>query len=371
MKKNKKLLPEEDMDKKNYPDYIEQVYKFDITKSQSLMRIDKWLTENIKNATRTKVKKAIEGGHVTVNGKVAKASRKVHSKDKIVCTIMKAPPIELIPEDIPLDILFEDDFMMIVNKPPGMVTHPGFGNRYGTLVNAVLYHLGMRDTISIEVDEDEVPEADNANEGQIFAGEDIRPGIVHRLDKDTSGLLVIAKEPGIHAKLAEQFADRSIDRYYYALVWGEFDDDSGRIEGDIGRSARDRKLFDIVKYGGKHAVTDYEVVERFEYMSLLRLKLQTGRTHQIRVHLTHKFRPVFGDQSYGGDKMVYGKNNPKFKHAAEKCLKLVDRQMLHARTLGLTHPETGERINFESELPADMLEVIDIIRKVNTNRYGV
>jgi len=277
---------------------------------------------------------------------------------------MKPPPIELMPEDIPLNIIYEDDALMLVNKPPNMCTHPGFGNRYGTLVNAVLYHFGHRNSIKIENDTEdddfEVSE-EPINEGEIFASEGIRPGIVHRLDKDTSGILVIAKNPIIHAQLAKQFADRSTEREYYALVWGKMKDDEGIIQGDIGRSPKNRKLFAVVKKNGKPAQTTYKVIDRFSFATLIKLKLFTGRTHQIRVHLSQINHPVFADSSYGGDRIIFG-GMPEINQIANKCLSMLNRHLLHAKTLGFFHPVKKEFLRFDSELPADFQAVLDYIR---------
>jgi len=270
---------------------------------------------------------------------------------------MKPPPIELVPEDIPLDIVYEDNYILVVNKPPGMVTHPGYGNRYGTLVNAVLYHTGSRESVTLEYDDDE-----GTDEGLLFSSESVRPGVVHRLDKDTSGLLVISKNPHVHARLADQFANRTVSKEYYALVWGRFREDTGTINGDIGRSSKDRKLFAVVRKGGKHALTEYEVVEEFEYLTLVKIKLHTGRTHQIRVHFSHIKHAVFGDSSYGGDKLLYGANNTKWRALAQKCLDIAGRQLLHAKSLGIKHPESGEDMVFTSDLPEDMSRIIDLIR---------
>lgn len=341
--------------KNNYPDYVEKVFEFHLPPNKVPERLDVFLTENIRNATRSKVQKAIAEGTVLINNKIAKANKKIQPGDHIICKIMKPPPIELVPENIPLEIKYEDEYLMVVNKPQGMVTHPGFGNRYGTLVNAVLYHLGIRDAIQIEGKDDEEEVAD---EGMIFASDEIRPGVVHRLDKDTSGLLVISKNPVIHAKLAEQFADRTIARYYFALVWGKFEEDEGTYTGDIGRSQRDRKLFAVVKKDGKPSITDYKVIERFDYLTLVRIKLRTGRTHQIRVHFSHNHHPVFGDKDYGGDKVVAGFNNQRFRKRAEELLKKINRQMLHAKTLGFTHPVSNEFIEFDSEIPDDFANIL-------------
>ena len=346
-------------EKNNYPDYIEKEYVFDIPGKQTPERIDKYLTEHILNATRTKVRKAIDNGNVEINGQKIKASRKIQPGDRIICKIMKPPPIELIPEDIPLDIVFEDEHLLVVNKPAGMVTHPGFGNRYGTLVNALLYHMGVRESLSIECEEDE----DEESEGLIYAGDEVRPGIVHRLDKDTSGLLVIAKNSVILAQLQKQFHDRTTHREYNAIIWGKFDDDDGVITGDIGRSLSDRKKFAVVKKGGKHAITEWQVLERFSIATLMKIHLKTGRTHQIRVHFSHNNRPLMGDPAYGGDVIAHGGGMPSQKKTGEKCLNLINRQMLHARTLGFTHPVTKDFLSFSSELPEDMQEVIGILRE--------
>ena len=348
----------------NYPDYIEKTFQFTIPPGQNPERIDIYLSRHIIHATRTKISKAIENGNITINGTIPKPSRKIMPGDEIICKLMKPPPMELIPENIPLEIVYEDKSLLIVNKPAGMVTHPGYGNRYGTLVNAVLYHFGMRESIPVEynLDEDNVEEYD-FDEGELFGSDAIRPGVVHRLDKNTSGLLVISKNSVVHTKIAEQFAQRTIDREYLAIVWGMINEDRGTISGNIGRSPRDRKLFAVIKKGGKYAITDYEVIERFDYLTLVKIKLRTGRTHQIRVHFSHQNHPVFGDQSYGGRNIVYGGNKQNWKYLVERCLKIATRQMLHAQTLGFIHPETGQKIYFNSELPADMKSMLEILRE--------
>lgn len=342
----------------NYPDKIESVLNYIITPGQAPERIDHFLTRAMANSSRTKIQEAIENGSILVNGLPTKVSKKIQPGDEIVCTFLKPPPIELIPQDIPLDIHYEDEYLLVVNKPAGMCSHPGFGNRYGTLVNAVLYHFGLRESIAIEADDEE-----EESEGGIYSGDEIRPGIVHRLDKDTSGLLVIAKNPVVHADLSEQFRNRTTEREYNALVWGKPKEAEGTIDTQISRSPRDRKLFCVSRTGGKRAITDYSVIEEFDYTSLLRFKLHTGRTHQIRVHASYLHHPVFGDLFYGGDKVIYGGEEPRFKRIAEKCIKSVNRQLLHARTLGFTHPVTKEFLRFTADLPADMLEVIEIMRK--------
>lgn len=325
-------------------------------------RIDTFLARHLRNVSRTKVQKAIENQDVFVNGKIVKANHKIKPNDIIVCKLRRLPPLKLIPEQIPLDIVYEDDYLMVVNKPAGMVTHPGYGNRTGTLVNAILYHLGYRDEIEISGEEMEELE-DEQDEGKIFASSQIRPGIVHRLDKNTTGLLLVSKDPTIHQDLAEQFARRTVERFYYALVWGEFDEDYGTYEGDIGRSPRDRKLFAVVKKDGKPAVTDYWVVERFYYLTLVKIKLRTGRTHQIRVHFSHNKHPVFGDPSYGGDSIVYGGHNIRFKQIAARLLKQTSRQMLHANTLGFFHPVFKTNMQFEIDFPLDFKIVLEELRK--------
>ncbi|TAL69922.1 MAG: RluA family pseudouridine synthase [Bacteroidetes bacterium] len=347
----------------NYPEKIETIFEFKVAKGQMPERLDIFLSNSIKNATRNKVQRAIEEGCVIVNGKPAKSSRKIQALDEIVCRILKAPPIDLVPENIPLDIVFEDEYLIVINKPPGIVAHPGFGNPYGTIVNAVLYHLGMREPIKIEIDDDD----ENQDEGLLFSSEAIRPGLVHRLDKDTSGLMLISKNPEVHAKLAQQFQDRTVEKVYYALVWGTFKEDKGRIEGDIGRSQSNRKLFAVLKKGGKPAITEYEVIENFEYISLLRVKLLTGRTHQIRVHFSHNHHPVFGDVSYKGDSVVFGGNNHSFKKIADSGLESINRQMLHAKELSFTHPEFGKRLNFSIKLPDDFEKVLKLFKKYMEN----
>jgi 23S rRNA pseudouridine1911/1915/1917 synthase len=373
----------------NYPPFIEHTYTFTIPAKQVSVRLDVFLTESVHNATRSKVQDAIDAGNVTVNGTLAKASRKIQPHDLITCRVMKPPPLTLVPEPIPLDICYEDATVLVVNKPAGMVTHPGFGNRYGTLVNAVLYHLGQREAIAIEedfdernFDEQEDDEGDNENdsggdrtittlpEGLLYASDAVRPGIVHRLDKETSGILVISKVISAHAKLSKQFAQRTAKRQYYALVWGNVKDDAGMIEGNLGRSSRDRKLFSVVQKGGKHAVTEYAVVERFAACTLLALKLQTGRTHQIRVHCTHIRHPLVGDEQYGGAQVLVGGNSASLRHHAEKLLKLIPRQALHARTLGFTHPVSGAWLEFESDLPPDFAAALEEARAFTIAQYS-
>lgn len=349
-----------------YPDYIERVYEFNIPSGQLPERLDSYITRNIKYGSRTKVCKAIDAGAVTVNDSICKSSQKIKPGDRIICKILKPPPIELVPQDIPLNILFEDDFLLVVNKPAGMPSHPGFGNRTGTLVNAILYHLGQRESITISAsDEEDENDYTNEEQGAIFASNSVRPGLVHRLDKDTSGILVISKDPHIQTQIQKQFQEKSTERFYYAIVWGLLKKDSDLINGDIGRSSRDRKLFTIVKKGGKPSATEYFVLQRHEHTSLLKLKLHTGRTHQIRVHCSSINHPVFGDFSYGGRNILHGGQNPFYKKKIDTCLKIAQRQMLHAKTLAFTHPITKMRLEFESELPEDFSAVLKILTNVN------
>ncbi|MFN3781650.1 MAG: RluA family pseudouridine synthase, partial [Candidatus Kapaibacteriota bacterium] len=298
---------------------------------------------------------------------VVKANQKVKPNDTITCRLRRLPPLKLIPENIPLDIIYEDDYLMIVNKPAGMVTHPGYGNRTGTLVNAVLFHLGYRQ--ELEIPGEELEDLDEEqDEGKIFASSSIRPGIVHRLDKNTSGLLLISKDPAVHQQLSEQFTRRTVERYYFALVWGALKNDSGTFEGDIGRSPRDRKLFAVVRTGGKPAITDFWVVERFDYLTLVKIKLRTGRTHQIRVHFSHNRHPVFGDPSYGGTSIVFGAHNLRFKHFVQKILEDTSRQMLHAKTLGFYHPILKQQMNFEVDLPTDFKLLLNKLREFHSQQ---
>ncbi len=302
---------------------------------QSKTRIDVYLTHQIQNATRSKVRSAIDAGAVLVNGKQVKASHSVSPGEVIDITLPRPPRTDAKPEDIPLDIVFEDDQLLIVNKAAGMVTHPAYGNYTGTLVNALLHHSSSLSTVNTEN----------------------RPGIVHRLDKDTTGLMVVAKNDVAHHFLAKQFSRRTIAREYWAIVWGKFREPKGTIEANLGRSKKDRKKV-AVTAEGKHAVTDYEVLKEFEFLSLIRLKLRTGRTHQIRVHLAHIGHPVFGDPTYGGRSQTWGGLEGKKSLQAQNLLKLIGRQALHAKTIGFVHPASRELMSFDSDLPADMKEVL-------------
>jgi 23S rRNA pseudouridine1911/1915/1917 synthase len=301
-------------------------------------RLDVYLTHRVENATRNKVQQAIETGMVLVNSKVRKSSYLLNPNDIIDITFPRPPRMAAEPEDIPLDILFEDASLLIINKPAGMVTHPAYGNYSGTLVNALLHHCNHLSTINTEM----------------------RPGIVHRLDKDTTGLMVVAKTDTAHSFLAKQFAQRSIDREYWAIVWGRFKSPKGTIEANLGRSKRDRKKVAVIE-DGKSAITEYEVLKEFDFLSLVRLHLKTGRTHQIRVHLAHINHPVFGDATYGGRNATWNGLAEKKEQRAATLLKLLSRQALHAKTIGFIHPVTKEFLKFNSELPADMQAILEKI----------
>jgi 23S rRNA pseudouridine1911/1915/1917 synthase len=296
-------------------------------------RLDLFLAHHVENATRTKVQRAIEEGLVLVNNRRCRSSHTVSPGEIIHVTLPKPPPQEAIPEKIPLEILFEDDDLIVVNKPAGMVTHPAHGNYTGTLVNALLYHCNQLSALN----------------------DAARPGIVHRLDKDTSGVMVIAKTDAAHVQLAKQFANRTIKREYWALVWGTFSRRQGIIEAELGRSKSDRKKMAVVAVG-KKAVTEFTVLKSFDYLSLLKLKLRTGRTHQIRVHLAHINHPVFGDPTYHGRQMTVSPSAPKTK--IQHLLGMIHRQALHAKTLSFAHPRTRLLCSFDSQLPADFASVL-------------
>lgn len=325
-------------------------FRFLVDKGQSLLRIDKFLASRIENASRTKVQNAADAGNILVNGKPVKSNYKVKPSD-LVTVVLPHPPreIELIPQNIPVNIVFEDDDLLIVNKGPGMVVHPGYGNYTGTLVNALAYHL---------------------KDNPMFASGELRPGLVHRIDKDTSGILVIAKNELALNKLASQFFNRTTDRKYIALVWGSLKEDEGTITGNIGRNPRDRKQMHVFEDGseGKHAVTHYKVIERLGYVTLVECKLETGRTHQIRVHFKYIGHPLFNDHLYGGNEILKGTTFAKYKQFVQNCFKIIPRQSLHAKSLAFDHPVTRERMSFDSDLPEDMKQVIDRWRNYTANR---
>jgi 23S rRNA pseudouridine1911/1915/1917 synthase len=309
---------------------------------QTRERLDIFLTHHVENTTRSKIQQAIEQGMVTVNEKLVKPSYRISPSEVIHVTITKPPPSDIFAENIPLDILYEDQWLIVVNKAAGMVTHPAYGNFTGTLVNALLHHCNNR---------------------LATINDPTRPGIVHRLDKDTSGLIVVAKDDASHAFLAKQFSLRTIEREYWAVIWGLFDKgkEKGTIEAALGRSKSDRKKITVTT-AGKHAVTEYEVIEEYGYLSLARLHLKTGRTHQIRVHLHHIGHPVFGDPTYGGRRIAWGGTEKKKKDEVQQFLNIIQRQALHAKTLGFVHPATREFMKFDSEIPPDMHALLSLLR---------
>jgi 23S rRNA pseudouridine1911/1915/1917 synthase len=325
-------------------------FRFVIDKGQTSLRIDKFLTNRIENASRTKVQSAADAGNILINGKPVKSSYKIKPCD-ILTVVLPHPPreIELIPQDIPINIVYEDDDLLVVNKEPGMVVHPAYGNYSGTLVNALAFHL---------------------KDNPLFATGEIRPGLVHRIDKDTSGILVMAKNELALNKLASQFFNRTIDRKYIAIAWGDLKTDEGTITGNIGRNPRNRKQMYVFEDGseGKHAVTHYKVIERLGYVNLVECKLETGRTHQIRVHFKYIGHSLFNDELYGGHEILKGTTFTKYKQFVQNCFKILPRQALHAKSLAFQHPTSKEWMTFDSELPNDMQQVIDKWRNYIAHR---
>ena len=331
-------------------DELFEHHRIVVEKGHQMIRIDKFLTNRLENTTRSKVQNAADAGSIIVNDKPVKSNYKVKPSD-VISIVLTYPPreTELLAEDIPIDIVFEDDDIIIVNKKPGMVVHPAYGNYSGTLVNALMFHI----------------------KGLPKGSDEMRPGLVHRIDKETSGIMVIAKNDISLTKLAKDFFDRTMNRRYVALVWGDFQEDEGTITGHIGRNLRDRKIMDCFPDGsnGKHAVTHYKVLERFRYVTLVECKLETGRTHQIRVHMKHIGHPLFNDKEYGGNYILKGTTFGKYKQFAANCFISLPRQALHAKSLGFNHPRTGEYVFFDSELPEDMATTIDKWRKYS-NAYS-
>lgn len=320
----------------------EKKLRFEVPQGKKKERIDVYLTNLIENATRSKVQKLLEAQMVTVNGVPVKANYKVGPLDTVSVTIPISPrPEDTAPEDIPLDIIFEDEYLLIVNKPAGMVAHPAYANYTGTLVNALLHHS---------------QKLSNVNEPG-------RPGIVHRIDKDTSGILVVAKDDFTHAELAKQFSKHTIEREYWAVCWGLFKEKEGVVDKNIARSKSDRKKFGVSESEGKTAITFYSVLEEFEFASLVKLRLKTGRTHQIRVHMAAINHPIFGDVTYGGNKIVFGAALPKMKAHIDNLLTIMPRQALHAKTLGFWHPHLNQYMRFDSPLPQDFLTLLDELRQ--------
>lgn len=329
-------------------DELYEHHRFVVDKGQTPMRIDKFLTERIANATRSKIAQAIETEAVKVNDESVKASYKIRPLDVIVIALPEPPrDTDVIPENIPLNIIYEDDDLLVLNKPAGMVVHPAYQNWSGTLVNALTYHL------------QNLPTSQNG-EG--------RPGLVHRIDKDTSGLLVIAKTELAMAHLARQFYDHSIERTYYALVWGELEPPAGTVNVNLGRSLKDRRVTAAFPDGdfGRHAVTHYKTLQQLRYVSLVQCNLETGRTHQIRAHLQYLGHPLFNDATYGGDRILKGTTFTKYRQFVDNCFKIMPRQALHAKSLGFIHPRTKEKMQFDSELPEDFKSVLDKWEKYMT-----
>ncbi len=320
-------------------------FRFVADRGQSLLRIDKYLVNKIENVSRTRIQGAAVAGNILVNDKPVKSNYRVKPCD-VISIVMTYPPreIEIFPENIPVDIVFEDDDLIIINKAPGMVVHPGHGNYSGTLVNALTYHL---------------------KDLTLFQSGEVRPGLVHRIDKNTSGILVIAKTELVHNKLAKQFFDHSVDRKYLALVWGNPEENERVITGHIGRNPKDRTRMYVFPDGsfGKPAVTRFKVIERLGYISLVECKLETGRTHQIRVHFQYYKHPVFNDNEYGGDMILKGTTFSKYRQFVHNCFKILPRQALHAKSLRFIHPRTNQPVFFDSDLPEDMQKVIEKWRK--------
>ena len=320
-----------------------------VDKGQEMMRVDKYLFDRLTNASRNRIQKAADAGFVMANGKAVKSSYKVKPLD-VITVMMDRPRYdnEVIPEDIPLDVVYEDRYLMVVNKPAGLVVHPGHGNYHGTLVNAIAWHL-----------------KDNPD----YDANDPHVGLVHRIDKDTSGLLVVAKNPDAKTHLGNQFFHKTTRRRYRALVWGNVEQDEGTITGDIGRNPRDRMQMAVLPDGeGKHAVTHYRVLERFGYVTLVECILETGRTHQIRVHMKHIGHILFNDERYGGHEILKGTHFAKYKQFVNNCFDICPRQALHAMTLGFKHPVTGQEMDFSAPLPPDMTALIERWRSYISNR---
>lgn len=325
---------------------LHEHYVFSAAKGQEPLRVDLFLMNFIENATRSKIQAAAKNGNIWVNDTPVKQNYKV-KPDDVVRVLFEHPPYEnlLVAEDIPLEIVYEDEDVVVVNKPAGMVVHPGHGNYSGTLLNALLHHFK-----------------------DLPLNSDDRPGLVHRIDKDTSGLLVIAKTATALVHLTRQFAEKTSKREYVALVWGAFEEEQGTIEGHIGRSFKNRLQMDVFEDGahGKPAVTHYEVMESFRYVSLVKCVLETGRTHQIRAHMKYVGHPLFNDERYGGNAILKGTTFTKYKQFVDNCFKLLPRQALHAKTLGFEHPTSGKFLTFETEIPNDMSACIEKWRAYST-----
>ena len=328
------------------PDFTEngreywEHYRFEVERGHELLRIDKYLADRIKGTSRNRIQNAALADCIRVNGKPVKSNYRVHPLD-VISVVMDRPRYEneIVAQDIPLNIVYEDDQLLVVNKPAGMCVHPGHGNYDGTLVNALAWHF--KDNPDYDVT-------------------DPRMGLVHRIDKDTSGLLVVAKTPNAKTSLGSQFFNKTTKRQYIAVVWGEMKDEDGTIEGNIGRSPRDRLLMCVFPDGdqGKHAVTHYHTLENLAHVAVVQCQLETGRTHQIRVHMKHIGHPLFSDERYGGDQVLRGYKTASYNQFIQNCFKLCPRQALHAKTLGFVHPVTGKQMDFDSDLPDDIAALI-------------
>ncbi len=334
----------EEMEKDENREEQEELYEHfhvNVDPGQEAVRIDRFLSGRLRNVSRNKVQQALRADNILVNGKPVKPNYLVRPDDSI-SVVMAEPPrdTDVLPEDIPLDIVYEDDDVLVVNKKAGMVVHPAYGNYTGTLVNALSYYFGNR------------PGEEN---------QEHMPFLVHRIDKDTSGILLVAKNEMAQAKLAHDFYCHNIDRQYRALVWGDFEEDEGTVDANLGRSMADRRVMEVCKDPdmGKHAVTHWKVVERFGYVTLIECRLETGRTHQIRAHMRSIGHPLFNDAMYGGNRILKGTIFSKYKQFVNNCFEMLPRQALHAKSLGFTHPMTGKYLFFDSELPADMASVLE------------
>jgi 23S rRNA pseudouridine1911/1915/1917 synthase len=352
----KKLMPEgQPIDLDDSPEVTEELYErlsLVVDGGQEPMRLDKFLTARMEGASRNKVQQAIETGRVLINNKKVQANHRIKPGEEIVVfSDREVHGEEIIPEEMPLNIVFEDEEVMIVNKPVGLVVHPAIGNYSGTLINGVAFHLLQQNG---HLNQTDLP----------------RFGLVHRIDKNTSGLMVLAKNGKALANLAKQFFDHTVHRQYVALVWGDMVNDSGTIRANVGRHKRFRKIFDAYPEGdaGKEAVTHYKVLERFGYVTLIQCELETGRTHQIRVHMQHIGHPLFNDETYGGDRIVKGTVFTKYKQFVDNAFAICQRHALHAKTLGFNHPKTKEPMVFDSEIPQDMADVIEKWRGYATSR---
>lgn len=341
------LTDGENLDEADESGELYEHFRFVADKGQTLLRVDKFLVDHMQKSSRNRIQQAAAAGCILVNGKPVKSNYRVKPAD-VVSIVMDRPryECEIIAEDIPIDIVYEDDDLLVVNKQPGLVVHPGHGNYSRTLVNALAYHFRN------------IPGFDIA---------DPRMGLVHRIDKDTSGLLVVAKTPEAKTCLGKQFFDKTTKREYVAVVWGIPEPKSGRIEGNVGRSLKDRLQMAVFEPGseyGKHAVTHYEVIEDLGYVSVVKCVLETGRTHQIRVHMKHIGHPLLNDSRYGGDEILRGNRSSSYKKFVENCFAICPRQALHARTLGFVHPRTGKEMFFSSDVPDDMTAMIDRWRRL-------